>query len=136
MLLHPAAQLGIDLAINVVRDLAPDVDTTDFYSSQGYQGLTFFQDPSPTFHAPSKPGASASRICRRARNNRVFTEASVRPSACAVSAMLTFCMSRITKTSRYFSSSEARAFCNACRSSLRCNVSDGISRQSAKSRGK
>lgn len=90
MLLHPAPQFCIDLAINVIRDFTPDVETTDFNRSQGYQGLTFFQLPSPDFQAPSNPGASASRICSRARNSLVFTDASVMPSVRAASVMLRF----------------------------------------------
>ena len=55
-----------------------------------YQGLTFFQLPSPVLHAPSSPGASASRIFNLARSNRVFTKAWLIWRTSAVSAILRF----------------------------------------------
>jgi len=86
-------------------------------------------------HDPSKPGASASRICSRARHSLVFTFASDRPRACAVSLILRCCTSRKIITTRYFSARESRALVSAFRSSTCSKASDGISRQSAKSFG-
>src|SRR6516164_4410364 len=86
-------------------------------------------------HDPSKPGASASRICSRARHSLVFTFASERPRTFAVSLILRCCTSRKIITTRYFPARESRALVSAFRSSTCSKASDGISRQSAKSFG-
>src|SRR5580693_10213913 len=79
--------------------------------------------------------ANVSLIFRRARESLVFTLASLMPSACTVSAILSCCTSRNTNTVRYLSGSEFTALISASRSSFCSNASDGISRQSARSFG-
>ena len=99
--LHAGAQLGIDGVVDVIRDLAPNFAAANFdhnsmdaviakllHTAQD-QGRTFLNSFRPVVHDPSIPGASASRICRRARKRRVFTLASLMPRILAVSAMLT-----------------------------------------------
>jgi hypothetical protein len=56
-----------------------------------------------------KEVTNVSLIFRRAQESLVFTLASLIPSACTVSAILSFCTSRNTNTVRYFSGSEFRA---------------------------
>src|SRR6266496_1789134 len=123
------AQLRGDFAFQIVRDLAPYLFALD------YHGLTPFSKDNLVFQLPPNPGDSRSRNIRRALNSRVFTDAVEIPSAWEVSSMLKWCMSRSTKTSRYISPSSASASASFSRISFRSSVSDGISRQSAKSRG-
>src|ERR1700758_4688844 len=129
--LHPGAHLLTDLAVKVFRDLAPDLFATDFH----YHGLTCWYSARPVLQLPSIPGARASRICRRARKRRVFTALFLIPSNSAVSSILKCCTSLRTNTSLCLGVSEASARDSACRNSFFCTASEGISRQSAKSRG-
>ncbi len=65
MSFHASAKVRINGVIEIIRYLAPDVqaiDHYDFVSVPGHHGLTFFQNPSLLFQAPSNPGANASRI--------------------------------------------------------------------------
>src|SRR5579872_4708283 len=129
VLIHGKPQIGFDLTIKVVGNLAPDFFAVD------YHGLVPFSNDNLLLQLPPSPGDNRSRNISRARSKRVLTEALEIPSALAVSSILRCCMSRRTKTSRYFSPSEPNASASFCRTSLRSKVSDGISRQSAKSRG-
>src|SRR6266849_408563 len=101
--LHGNSQTGFDFAVDIVRDFAPHVFAGD------YHGFVPFAKDNLLLHAPPRPGASRSRSISRARSKRVLTDAVEIPSALAVSSILRCCMSRRTKTSRYFSPSEANA---------------------------
>src|SRR2546425_1151309 len=129
MLFHGSAQTRVDFTFKIVRNLAPHLFALD------YHGLFPFAKDNLLLQAPPNPGASRSRSMSRARSRRVLTEAVEIPSALAVSSMLKCCMSRSTKTSRYICPSETSASASICRTSFRSRVSEGISRQSAKSRG-
>src|SRR6266566_10152674 len=129
MLFDRGAQVRGNVAFQIIRDLAPYLFASD------YHGLTPFSKDSLVLQLPPNPGDSRSRNISRALNSRVFTDAVEIPSAWDVSSMLKWCMSRSTKTSRYISPSSASASFNFSRISFRSSVSDGISRQSAKSRG-
>src|SRR5947209_10433248 len=86
---HNRANARIYFIVNIIRDLSPHFFTVDFdglfrhvpcpvldltlasASCGRHQGRTFSYSR-PFFHAPSKPGASASRIINRARSRRVL----------------------------------------------------------------
>src|SRR5947208_3726306 len=94
---HARTQVGVNRIVKIIGDLLPHVPAIDHYHSVSvrHHGLTFFQKVClPVIQAPSMPGARASRNCKRARSRRVLTDASVMPSALAVSTMLASCMSR------------------------------------------
>src|SRR5271157_472534 len=129
VLFHGKPQIRFDPTIKVVRNLAPDFFAVD------YHGLVPFSNDNLVLQLPPSPGDNRSRNISRARSKRVLTDALEIPSALAVSSILRCCMSRRTKTSRYFSPSEANASASFWRTSFRSRLSDGISRQSAKSRG-
>src|ERR1700733_5211375 len=129
VLLQCQPQAGLDVAFKVVRNLAPNIFAVN------YHGFVPFSKDNRLLQLPPNPGASRSRSISRARSNRVLTDPVLMPSACAVSSMLRCCMSRSTNTSRYFPPSAASPSESNCRTSLRSSVSDGISRQSAKSQG-
>src|SRR5713101_9616580 len=129
MLVDGGAQVGGNVAVEIVRNLAPH-----FFAFH-YHGFVPFSKDSRLLQLPPSPGASRSRSISRARSRRVLTDAVEIPSALAVSSMLKCCISRRTNVSRYFSPSEANASASFCRISLRSRVSKGISSQSAKSRG-
>src|SRR5580704_2097294 len=129
VLIHGGAQFRGDFAVEKIRNLVPQL------LAGHYHGLVPFANDNLLLQLPSSPGASRSRSISRARSNRVLTDAVETPRALAVSSILKCCMSRSTKTSRYFCPSDASASASFCRTSLRSRVSDGISRQSAKSRG-
>src|SRR6185312_12497980 len=123
------AQISRHISINVIGTFSPH-----FFAIYSH-GLFPFANDSFVVQPPPKPGLSRSRSIRRARKRRVFTEAvEISNNIFAVSSILSRCMSRRTKTSRYFSPSVAKAFMSASRISRRSSVSEGISRQSAKSR--
>ena len=77
---HRHAQRGIHIAFDVIRDLLPHLLAID-----SYHGLVPFSKGSRLNQPCSHPPASRSRNIRRARNNRVFTEATEIPRASAVS---------------------------------------------------
>src|SRR5580698_11178421 len=129
MFLHGRAQSRINLAIEEIRYLAP------YLCALHYHGLFPFAKASALLQLPPRPGASRSRSIRRALSKRVLTDGTEMPNALAVSSMLNCCMSRRIKTSRYFCPRELNASASFCRTSARSSVSEGISRQSAKSRG-
>ena len=108
--------------------------TRTAFESEVQKGRSFSY-ARPRLQAPSKPGASASRICSRARKSLVFTFDSERSITSAVSLMLRCWISRRINTVRYFSGREFKAWVSASRSSFCSRASDGISRQSAKSFG-
>src|SRR6266576_566615 len=76
---HRHAQPGIQIAFDVIRDLLPHLLAID------YHGLVPFSKGRRLNQPCSHPPASRSRNMRRARSNRVFTEATEIPSASAVS---------------------------------------------------
>ena len=80
-------------------------------------------------------GARMSRSINLARSRRVLTLATEILNIRAVSSMLRCCTSRRRNTSRYFCARLARAFVSKSGISLLSRASEGISRQSAKSRG-
>src|SRR6266478_523817 len=129
MFFHGRPQGWVDLCLDVVRNLAP------YFLAGYYHGFFPFTKLNRLFQLPPSLGASKSRNMRRARNSRVFTLAPVMSSAFAVSSILRCCTSRNTKTSRNFSPRDASASRSFSRISFLSAVSDGISRQSAKSRG-
>src|SRR5579863_2479630 len=138
MLVHFRAQTHAHLAVHIAGDLAPDCFATHpvwFHIFSAHHGLVPFSKGRRLNQPCSHPPASRSRNMSRARRSRVFTEATEMPSASAVSWMFNCSMSRSTKTSRYFRSSDASASASFCRTSFRSRASDGISRQSANSRG-
>src|SRR5205814_2809412 len=129
MFFHGCQQGRVDLLFNVVRNLAPH------FLARYYHGFFPFTKLNRLLQLPPSPGASKSRNMRRARNKRVFTLATVMSSAFAVSSILRCCTSRSTKTSRYFSPKDGSPSRSFSRISFLSAVSEGISRQSAKSRG-
>src|SRR5215469_15867907 len=110
---HGSSQNRVDVAIQIIRDVSPHVFAAD------YHGFAPFSKDALGLQLPPSPGANRSRNISRARNSRVLTDAVDIPSAFAVSSMLKCCISRNTKTSRYFAASEARASANFCRTSFR-----------------
>src|SRR6185437_11717901 len=101
------AQIGRYLSVNVIGTFSPHQFA--IYS----HGLFPFANDSLVVQPPPNPGLSRSRSIRRARRRRVFTEAVEMSNIFAVSSMLKRCMSRSTKTSRYFSARVASAFMSA-----------------------
>src|SRR3954469_23789433 len=94
MIVHGSAHSGIDFAIEIIRNLAPDLFAIH------YHGFVPFPKDILLIHGPPNPGASRSRNISRARSKRVFTDAVEIFNASAVSSMLRCCMSRSTNTSR------------------------------------
>src|SRR5207245_5783546 len=94
---HNRANSRIYFIVNTSRDLSPHFFAVDFDGlfrhvpcpvpdltlasafCRRHQGRTFSYSR-PFFHAPSKPGASASRIINRARSRRVLTAAPLIPT--------------------------------------------------------
>src|SRR4029077_1544190 len=129
MLLQRQLQRGINVSLEVIRNLAPDVLACYDHGFVPF-GICEF-----VAQIPSNPGERRSRSIKRARNSRVLTAPADIPSASAVSSMLICSTSRRTNTSRYFRASEPSAATSFSRISFRSKASDGISRQSVKSRG-
>src|SRR2546425_4267208 len=129
MFFHGRSQGWVYFLFNVVRNLAPH------FLAGYYHGFFPFAKLNRLFQLPPSPGASKSRNMRRARNKRVFTPATGVSRRLALSSILRCCTSRSTKTSRYFFPRDASASRSFSRISFLSAVSDGISRQSAKSRG-
>jgi hypothetical protein len=129
VLIHGGAQIWGDFAVEVIRNLQPNL------LAGHYHGLVPLANDNLLLQLPPSPGASRSRSMSRARSNRVFTDAVETPESSR--SFLNAQMLHIAqhKTSRYFCPSDANASASFCRTSLRSRVSDGISRQSAKSRG-
>ena len=50
---HAQAQFRVHLSVDVIRQLTPNMETTDLYDPRVHQGLTFFQLPSSLDHPPS-----------------------------------------------------------------------------------
>src|SRR5262249_5583438 len=91
---HGCAQIRLNVALEIIRDLLPHLLAVD------YHGLVPFANCNRVLHAPPNPGANKSLNMSRARKSRVLTDAVEIPRALAVSSMLMCCMSRKTKTSR------------------------------------
>src|SRR5271166_1730594 len=96
MRFHTGAHLRVNISVQVIRDLSPDLEAAylnhlhriqmvlfSFICRRAgpYQGLTFSYSCLPEYQLPSIPGARASRIWRRARRSLVLTLPSVMPSA-------------------------------------------------------
>src|SRR5580698_7007100 len=129
VLIHREFQLRIEVAVDIVRNFPPNIFT---FQDHGFVPLGKAEGLA---QAPSRPGARKSRNIRRARSRRVFTAPGEIPRTSAASSVLKCCTSRNTKTSRYFSVNEAKALTSISRTCLRSSASEGISRQSVKSRG-
>ncbi len=84
MFVHRRAQSRIHFSIDVIRNLAPHLFAIQHFLIH-YHGLFPFSNGSRLNQPCSHPAASRSRSISRARNSRVFTEATVIPSASAVS---------------------------------------------------
>src|SRR6266513_3601230 len=95
---HNRAKSWIYFIVNIIRDLSPHFFTVDFdglfrhvpcpvldltlaSASCGRHQVRTFSYSRPFFHAPSLPGASASRIINRARSRRVLTAAPLIPTS-------------------------------------------------------
>ena len=90
MRVHRRAQPGIDVALNVVRDLLPHLFAVHcvlivLVVVGIHHGLFPFSNGKRLNQPCSHPAASRSRNIKRARNSRVFTDATEIPSASAVS---------------------------------------------------
>ena len=83
MLVHRRAQRRVYFSVDVIRNLAPDLFAIQLFVA--YHGLVPFSNGNRLNQPCSHPAASRSRSISRARNSRVFTEATVMPSASAVS---------------------------------------------------
>src|SRR5882724_8344571 len=129
MSLHGGAQLRVRFAFQIVRDFQPYLLATD------YHGLLPFPDGARLNQPFAKAGARISRSMSRARSRRVLTLANEMLNASALSSMLMCSTSRRRNTSRYFCPRLATALARMARNSVFSSASEGISRQSAKSRG-
>ena len=83
MFIHRQTQRPIHFPIHVIGNLAPHLFTVQRIVV--HHGLFPFSNGSRLNQPCSHPAASRSRNISRARNSRVFTEATVMPSASAVS---------------------------------------------------
>lgn len=79
VVLDVRTQAGIDVAIDEVRQFSQDF----FAGHHGFLPLQTLIRSSQLF---PKTGANCSRICKRARCRRVFTDGMLMPSALAVSS--------------------------------------------------
>ena len=84
MFVHRRSQCGIHVSIDVIRYFTPHLFAVQ-HSLIRYHGLFPFSNGNRLNQPCSHPAASRSRSISRARNSRVFTEATVMPSASAVS---------------------------------------------------
>src|SRR5690348_249599 len=66
---HGCAQIRLNVALEIIRDLLPHKLAVD------YHGLVPFANCNRVLQAPPNPGANKSRSMSRARRSRVLTDA-------------------------------------------------------------